>query len=403
MKIAIFTDVFPPSINGVSSSILLLSKELVRRGHFVRVFTPKIRKGQLTKAQLEGVNVSYSSSIPSLFYPDVKLAIPVYPKTVYQLMKDKIDIVHFHTPLPIGADGILAAKLLGLPIVGTFHTYFMEPEYLKVMGLDRAGKGMTNLLVKLGWKYSNLYYNAANLVTSPSIYTQKMLIKNNIKTKSIVIPNGISVPISTPKDLAQHERGKTCLYVGRISKEKNITILVEAFDLVHKKIPAAKLTIVGNGPDLKKITKLVEKKNLQNIITLTGKIPYEKLLESPLYRESTLFVTASTSENQPMSLLEAMSFGLPIVAVGKRGIPELINNNGLLCKNGTPKELATHMITILENPKKAQAMSQAALRNAKKFTISHVATQFEKIYQDLMTKNSKQKRNSFASELSKWF
>lgn len=402
MRIAIFTDVFPPSINGVSSSILLLSKELVRRGHFVRVFTPKIRKEQLTKAELEGVNISYSSSIPSLFYPDVKLAIPVYPKTVYQLIKDKIDIVHFHTPLPIGADGILAAKFLSLPIVGTFHTYFMEPEYLKIMGLDRGGKGMTNLLVKLGWKYSNLYYNAANLVTSPSIYTQKMLIKNKIKTKSIVIPNGISVPISTPKDLAQHVRRKTCLYVGRISKEKNISALIEAFDLVHKKIPDAELTIVGNGPDLKKITKLVEKKNLQSVITLTGKIPYEKLLASPLYRESTLFVTASTSENQPMSLLEAMSFGLPIVAVAKRGIPELISNNGLLCKNGTPKELASCMITILKNPKKAQAMSKAALRNAKKFTISHVATRFEKIYQELITKNAKQKKNPFASELSKW-
>jgi len=400
MRIAIFTDVFPPSINGVSSSILLLSKELVRRGHFVRIFTPKIRKGQLSKAQLEGVNVSYSSSIPSLFYHDVKLAIPVYPKTVYQLIKDKIDIVHFHTPLPIGADGILAAKLLGLPIVGTFHTYFMEPEYLKVMGLDRAGESMTNLLVKLGWKYSNLYYNAANLVTSPSIYTQKMLIKNKIKTKSVVIPNGISVPISTSKELVQH-REKTCLYVGRISKEKNIGTLIEAFDLVHRKIPDAKLTIVGSGPDLKKITKLIEKKNLQNVITLTGKIPYEKLLASPLYRKSALFVTASTSENQPMSLLEAMAFGLPIVAVGKRGIPELINNNGLLCRNGTPRELATHMISILENPKKAQIMSQAALRNAKKFTISHVSSQFEKLYQDLITKNAKQNRSPFALGLSK--
>ncbi len=383
MRIAIFTDVFPPSINGVSSSILLLSKELVRRGHFVRVFTPKIRKGQLTKTQLEGVNVSYSSSIPSLFYPDVKLAIPVYPKTVYRLIKDKIDIVHFHTPLPIGADGILAAKLLGLPVIGTFHTYFMEPEYLKVMGLDRAGKGMTNLLVKLGWKYSNLYYNAANLITSPSHYTQKMLIKNNIKKKSIVIPNGIDIPILNKKTLTIRDT-KTCLYVGRISKEKNIATLIEAFELVHIKIPDAKLIIVGDGPDLKKITKLVEKKNLQKIITLTGKIPYEKLLNSPLYRESTLFVTASTSENQPMSLLEAMAFGLPIVAVAKRGIPELITDNGLLCKNDTPKELATHMITILNNSKKAQTMSQAALQHAKKFTIGHVAKQFENAYRELI-------------------
>lgn len=383
MRIAIFTDVFPPSINGVSSSILLLSKELVRRGHFVRIFTPKIRKGQLTKAELGGVNVSYSSSIPSLFYPDVKLAIPVYPKTVYQLIKDKIDIVHFHTPLPIGADGILAAKLLKLPIVGTFHTYFMEPEYLKVMGLDRAGKSMTNLLVKLGWKYSNLYYNAANLVTSPSTYTQKMLIKNNIKTKSMVIPNGISIPIATPENL-KHHLSKTCLYVGRISKEKNMSALIEAFALVHKTIPDAKLTIVGNGPDLKKITKLVEKKNLQHIITLTGKIPYEELLASPLYPESALFVTASTSENQPMSLLEAMSFGLPIVAVAKRGIPELISDNGLLCKNGTPKELAANMISILKNPEKAKIMSQAALKHAKKFTIESVTKQFENVYRELI-------------------
>lgn len=385
MRIAIFTDVFPPSVNGVASSIFLLSKELVRRGHFVRIFTPKIRKGQLTKAQLEGVNVTYSPSLPSLLYHDIKLAIPVYPKTVYRLMRDKIDIVHFHTPLPTGADGIMAAKLLKLPVVGTFHTYFMEPEYLKVLGLDRAGKNMTNLLVKLGWKYSNLYYNAADIVTSPSHYTQKMLIKNNIKKKSIVIPNGISVPIVKEKKMSHDKHHtKNCLYVGRISKEKNVPMLIEAFELVYKKMPDAHLTIVGNGPDLKKITKLIVKKHLESAITLTGKIPYEKLLSSNIYQNSTLFVTASTSENQPMSLLEAMSFGLPIIAVAKRGIPELITDNGLLCKEATAKALAQNMLTVLKHPNMAKKMSQAALKHAKKFTISHVAKQFENLYTELI-------------------
>lgn len=384
MRIAIFTDVFPPSINGVSSSIFLLSKELVRRGHFVKIFTPRIRKGQLTKAQLQGIQVCYEPSVPSLFYPDIKLALPTYPKTIYRLMRDKIDIIHFHTPLPMGAEAILAAKILRKPLIATFHTYFMEPEYLKVMGLDKGGENITKMLVKLGWKYSNFYYNAADLITSPSQYTQSMLIKNDIKKKSIVIPNGITLPKLNQKELSRHHESKTCLYVGRISKEKNLTTLIDAFEIVQKKIHEAKLIIVGNGPDLKKLTKLVEKKELTESITLTGKIPYEKLMSSSLYLDSALFVTASTSENQPMSILEAMSFGLPVVAVAKRGIPELITDNGSLCKTASAKEMAKNISSLLSNPNKIKHMSLAALRHAKKFSIETTTTQFEKTYAKLI-------------------
>ncbi len=402
MRIAMFTDVFPPSVNGVASSILLLSKELVKRGHYVKIFTPAIKKGRLTKKKLEGIEVSYCSSIPSLLYPDIKLGLPFYPNTVYQLMKDKIDIVHFHTPIFMGAAGILAAKMLGKPIVGTFHTYFMEPEYLKVIGLDIMGDTVGKMLVKLGWKYANMYYNSANLITTPTEETRKMLVTYKIKRPTRTISNGVRPPTLPHSALTQHHTSKTLLYVGRLSKEKNLDILVKAFSLVHAKKPAFKLMIVGDGPYEKKLRAVAAEQKLEKHVIFKGKIPFEKLLNSNIYTRAGIFVTASTSETQGLSIVEGMSYGLPVVGVAKRGVAELIKGNGLPCKSANAKEIARNILKIIDSPELAKKMSLESLRMAKKYAIENITAEFEKTYKDLIAgKKSSSGLKNFFSKVRK--
>ncbi len=395
-----FTDVFPPSVNGVASSILLLSKELVKRGHFVKIFTPRIKNNRLTKKNLEGIEVSYCNAIPSLIYPDIKLGLPFYPNTVYQLMKDNIDVVHFHTPIMMGAAGIFAAKMLKKPIVGTFHTYFMEPEYLKVLGLNIMGKTVEKMLVKLGWKYANLYYNSADIITTPTEGTRRALIQYKIKRPTITITNGIRTPTLAKTELTKHHLSSTLLYVGRLSKEKNLEIVIEALALAHataavslgnKKNPKLKLVIVGSGPMEKNLKKLAIKKHLQKYITFKGAIPFEKLHNSTIYTKAALFITASTSETQGLSIVEGMSYGLPVIGVAKRGVAELIKNNGILCKTASSKELAKNILTIIANPQLAKKMSQESLKLSKKYAIENVALAFEKLYAKLMNKRSDHK------------
>lgn len=395
MRIAMFTDVFPPSVNGVASSILLLSKELVKRGHFVKIFTPSIKKNRLTKKTLEGIEVSYCNSIPSLIYPDIKLGLPFYPNTVYQLMKDKIDVVHFHTPIMMGAAGIFAAKMLKKPIVGTFHTYFMEPEYLKVLGLNVMGKTVENMLVKLGWKYANLYYNSADMITTPTESTRKALMQYKIKRPTVTITNGIRTPTLPKTELTKHHRSSTLLYVGRLSKEKNLEIIIEAFALTNKKNPKLRLVIIGSGPAEKKLKKLTTKKHLEKYITFKGAIPFEKLHDSPIYVKAAIFITASTSETQGLSIVEGMSYGLPVVGVAKRGVAELIKNNGILCETANAKELAKNILKIIDNPDLAKKMSQESLNLSKKYAIENVASTFEKLYRKLIEKRETEIHKDF--------
>lgn len=412
MRIAMFTDVFPPSINGVASSVLLLSKELVKRGHYVKVFTPSIqKKARISKKKLEGIEVSYCASLPSLIYPDIKLGFPFYPNTVYQLMKDKIDVVHFHTPLFMGADGILAAKMAGKPIVGTFHTYFMEPEYLKVIGLNVMGDTVGKVLVKLGWKYANLYYNSADLITTPTESTRKALMKYKIKRPTKTISNGIRLPRLPLSELNKHHLSKKLLYVGRLSKEKNLDILIKAFKIVHTNEPSYTLIIVGNGPVEENLKELARRENLEKAIVFTGSIPFEKLLSSNIYTDAALFATASTSETQGLSIIEGMSYGLPVVAVAKRGIPELIKDNGLLCKTANAKDLASNILKILHTPALAKKMSAASLKRAEKYSIATITTQFERAYGQLVKRKTTQEKKkisllstlSTASTLTKTF
>lgn len=385
-----FTDVFPPSVNGVSSSILLLSKELVRRGHFVKIFTPSIQKKErLSKKKLDGIEVSYCASVPSLIYPDIKLGIPFYPNTVYQLMKDDIDVVHFHTPLPMGADGILAAKLINKPIVGTFHTYFMEPEYLKVVGIDIKNKTLQDMVVKFGWRYANLYYNSADVVTTPTESTRKALVHYKIKRPTKAISNGIRLPSLTREKLINHHQSRNLLYVGRLSKEKNIDVLIKSFKLIHEKKPEYRLIIVGTGPAEEGLKKLALTENLEKSIIFRGKIPFEKLLDSDTYTDAAIFVSASTSETQGLSIIEGMSYGLPIVAVAKRGVPELVKDNGLLSPTASARDIAANILKILNNTTLAKKMSLASLKRADKYSIQTVTTQFELLY----TKLIKDKKN----------
>ncbi|MBP7898584.1 glycosyltransferase [Candidatus Gracilibacteria bacterium] len=400
-----FTDVFPPSVNGVASSILLLSKELVKRGHYVKVFTSSIdKKNRLTKKKLEGIEVSYSTSLPSLFYPDVKLGVPFYPNTVYQLMKDDIDVVHFHTPLPMGADGIIAGKMLGKPIVGTFHTYFMEPEYLKVIGLNIMGDKVNNMLAKLGWKYANLYYNSADLVTTPTESTRKALVKYKIKRPTKTISNGIRVPHLPKEKLTKHHASNNLLYVGRLSREKNLDILIKAFKIVHDKKSELRLIIIGDGPAQNDLEELAHTEGLEKFIHFKGKIPFEKLLESNTYVDAAMFVSASTSETQGLSIIEGMSYGLPVVAVAKRGIPELIKDNGLMSKTANAKDIAINILKIIENPVLAKKMSLASIKRADKYSIETITTQFEHVYQKLIEQKriaDKKTENSFMKKVTK--
>ena len=142
--------------------------------------------------------------------------------------------------------------------------------------------------------------------------------------------------------------------------------------------------IVGDGPYEKKLRAVVTEQKLEKQVIFKGKIPFEKLLNSNIYTNAGIFITASTSETQGLSIVEGMSYGLPVVGVAKRGIAELIKGNGLPCKTANAKEIARNILTIINSPELAKKMSLESLHLAKKYAISTVTAEFEKAYENLI-------------------
>jgi glycosyltransferase involved in cell wall biosynthesis len=133
MKVAHFTDTFYPSLNGVVTSVVNLSKALTDQGHSVTIFAPHPPHDKDLHWDYPEIKLELLPSMPALFYPDFRLSSPLSMEVLRLMNEDQPDIIHFHTPLTVGFAGILIGKMKKIPVVGTFHTYFMEPEYLQVV------------------------------------------------------------------------------------------------------------------------------------------------------------------------------------------------------------------------------------------------------------------------------
>ncbi|MCL6613672.1 MAG: glycosyltransferase, partial [Firmicutes bacterium] len=186
LKVAFFVDNFYPQFNGVLTSYMNTVRELTRRGHEVLVVAPKIASKKRYDPRSFPYPLLYRRGIPAFFYPDFRVSWPFSLTSLLHTRRFAADVIHFHSPLTIAMQGITTARLLGIPIVGTFHTFFAEREYLRVVGLEDW-----DWLVKAGWWYNNLFYNACDVVVSPSRWTAAELRAHGVRPRIVVIPNGI--------------------------------------------------------------------------------------------------------------------------------------------------------------------------------------------------------------------
>ena len=295
-------------------------------------------------------------------------------------------MVHFHTPTPLGLEGIVIAKLLRLPLIGTFHGYFMDKEYLKHVKLNY------DFAERLMWRYSNFFYNKCNLIVCPSEGTKAELIARNCKRPVKVIPYGIDISVFDNTKAAilkkkYNKSGKLLLFVGRVAHEKNIPYLLECFALVLKKVGRAKLLIVGDGPQMAEVKRKIVSLGMQKKVVLLGSIEHEKLVKSGIYSACDMFVHASTTETGPMTVLEAQANGLVCVAVKSKAMKLIRNNvNGYLVEPGNRQAFANAVVKILTDKSTYSRMRKATLKKIQKYDQTRIASLWEKVYQDAVRK-----------------
>lgn len=327
MKIGIFTDTYAPDINGVVSSIVTLQEALIEKGHEVFVITTK--KGPLS--------LSYENQIlrvPGIEIKRIygyKFSTPIQIRAYSHIKAMDLDIIHVHTEFGVGVLGHVIGKLLKIPIVSTYHTTYEDyTHYVNTFNFLAIEKLAKKTIVRL----SRLFGSSSTIIIAPSAKTKTMLVNYGIKREIVVLPTGLDLEkFSKAKmnlelvskyieqgDLKPEDH--VLVFVGRLAKEKSIQFIIEGIKDIALKDENIKLVIVGSGPIEESLKDLVNSLELSKHVVFLGKIPSESV--PAVYHMADAFISASTTETQGLTYIEAMASGLPILARYDQVISELV-------------------------------------------------------------------------------
>ncbi|MEI6167599.1 MAG: glycosyltransferase [bacterium] len=353
------TDTFS-DVNGVSNTIRMLTAKARDRGGEITVMT-SMPTAPDTGAETINFPPLGTFSLPE--YPSQKMAFPPFLDIIESLERGNYHEVIISTPGPMGLTALAATRLLGLRTVGIYHTDF--PKYVKCLTQDEV-------LEQLAWRYMLWFYGQMDRIYVPSEYYKKLLTENGFdKDRLKVLPRGV--------DLARFNPGKRdenywkhyglngnlkMLYVGRVSREKNIKTLLEAFHLARSTTPNLDLIVVGDGPELETFRQEAGDRN----ICFTGFLTGDALAAA--YASADLFVFPSDSDTFGNVVLEAHASGLPAIVSTQGGPAEIIarNGSGLAVDVRTPLPLCAGIQALVQDEQKRIAMGQYALKTAREMS-----------------------------------
>lgn len=389
MRIGLFTDTYPPYINGVSTSVLMLKQGLEKLGHEVYVVTVNSENFHYKKED----NVLMIPGIPIGIY-DFRMT-SLYPLRALKIIKSwNLDVIHTHTEFAVGTFARLIAKQYNIPLVHTYHTMYEEYIYYITKGyFDGASKKLVEYLT---------LFLCDKTVEELIVPTKKThdLFKEKYKVKRDVhiIPSGIDVTRfykenvdllsikSLKKELNIKKDDFVILFVGRIAKEKNIDFLIKNLKAILKKVPKARMIIVGDGPDMNELALLVRENKLDKHVTFTGKVPWSEIPK--YYQLANVFVTASKTETQGLTVIEAMAAEKPVVAIKDESFELVMKDkqDGLFFE--TKEEYQRLIIELYNNPSYAKMIAKQARITANAYNPEVYAKRVLEVYESVINKDT---------------
>jgi len=384
MKIAIFSDNFFPEISGISDSIIALAKNYSTNGHIVRIYAPyhPPKNFKIVNEKFEEINIGENISIyriNSLPFPaGTKQARFVFPfgLSLFDIKKFKPDIIHTQHFFGTGLQALLATKILHIPLLGTNHTTITA--FAPFNG---------KLLSKVMLKYVNWYYNQCNWVTTPSQTLLDEMKHWGLKTSASVMSNPIDLNIFKPVTPEQKQilrvkhnfQENIIIYSGRLSPEKNLDVLIKSLTVVKKDLGNFTLVIAGHGSSETQLKNLINKLDLVEQVIFLGTLNKIDLAE--IYQASDIFVSASKSENQPLSLMQAYASGLPAVGVKAKGLGEYITSTtGFAVEPDNYTELGKKILYLLTDNELQKKLSLQVLTYVNEFSAEPVCKKWLELY-----------------------
>jgi glycosyltransferase involved in cell wall biosynthesis len=384
MRIGMMTDVYKPHVSGITNYISLNKRYLEQAGHEIFIFT----FGDLDYADDEtGVIRS-----PGLALVDTGFSLNFHYSRKAKALLQTMDLVHVHHPFLSGRLALRYCRPLHIPILFTNHTRYdlYAQAYLPLLPEEISATFLQT--------YMPPFCTAVDMVVSPSAGMAEVLRKLGVTCPIEVVPNGVELEryqkvCDTCRDELGFDQNDILLvYSGRLGPEKNLDFLLRAFTGVAEAIDNVHLLIIGGGPEEEALIELAAQSSAAKRIHFTGMLAHDRL---PQYLAMcNAFVTASVTEVHPLSVIEAMATGLPVLGIHSVGVGDTVEEGvtGFLARQDQAAFAAKLTRLCLDHDLRRK-MGLAARKASEQYAIERATQIMLSHYKRLASEAAPRKRN----------
>lgn len=373
MRIALFSDIYKPHINGVVNHVGLLKEHFDRWGEQVYLFVPEQDK----KTEDE----SNVIRLPSIPIADTGYHLTVRVDSRCRDILKRMDVIHVHHPFISGSFGLTFSRRYEIPLVFTSHTRYdlYVQQYLPLLPETLSDTALQAFFQRFSQRCS--------AIIAPSKSAATVMQTWGIQGRVAVIPNGIELgrfhkpeQVATRQEFGIPQEAVVGVYVGRISQEKAVDRLLRISAALKDEVPRLHLLLVGGGPSLEECRKLAYESGLKGRVTFTGPISYERI--GAVLGLADFFVSASVSEVHPLTFIEAAAAGLPAIGIDSPGVADMIadEETGFLTENND-LSFGLRIMRIARDAEMRKKMGQAARQYSQRFSAHHNAREVLALYQ----------------------
>ena len=404
MRIGIFTETYTPYISGLVTSEVMLKKALEKKGHEVYVVT----------ANLESFKYEYDEEEKVLKIPGIPTGIydsrlsSIYPvRAVNKIKSWNLDVIHSQTEFAIGTFARIFAKQYNIALVHTYHTMYEDYIYYITKGyFKRSSKKLLEYFTKF---YCDTTATELIVPTNKTykLFKEKYKFKKNIN----IIPTGIEVERFYKENINQKEvndlrknlklakKDFVILFVGRLAEEKNVEFLIESEKDIQKKYKNIKLIIVGDGPDKEKYEELSKELGIDKNTIFTGKAAWGDM--PYYYHVADIFVTASKTETQGLTIIEAMASNVVPVCMRDEAFMSMVTEelNGLFFI--TNEEYENQIIRLYDNREELYKLDKQARIQAEHYSSKNYGERVLEVYKRAIKEKEEENRYGIISKIVK--
>jgi 1,2-diacylglycerol 3-alpha-glucosyltransferase len=387
MRIGLVTDCYHPTKNGVTGVVSLLATGLEARGHEVVLVAPRApRRARPTGSAAAPADRGFRPvdvARPALpVRPSIELRLALgSPRSFERLLaRERLDVVHTHTEGPLGLAARRAALARGRPLVHTLHTFY--DHYLHYLPAARLAPRPAGWLLRRSLQRFLAPYDR---VVAPSPAALAHVAALAPAVPAVLVPNGVPAERS---ERPGPDANPTLLYVGRLAPEKRSVQLFDALadHLVDRSRADVRAVLVGGGRSLPHLRRRAARLGLQDRIGLPGYLPHAEVLR--LYGRSSVFLTASLSENHPLTLLEAAAAGLPLAVRRDPNLATLARDGLTGIVADDDRELVRRVVDLVHDPDRCDRLGRAARAAARGFSATAHVERTEELYRDVLDRRT---------------